>query len=317
MTCNCIDQYVHARFHSLLLGMSVTGSFLMVRTNKASSKCNNLAAMFLDRHFCLHELQPLFEIITNGWAAKHPIPSVSLSFSIKKDLLTLFNVKNPKLTPEEALSRIKKMTQYHNDVYVRFSVTAKRIKSLFSRWTSMKKTQNLGINDDLNQEAAGHGSRKDLHSYKELNLVHQLKEEIRKRNIIVDKLWLKKKHQLIDILLKDDSDKIDGLTEEDIDMALAVEENTFGRNTLEPGFQDETTYMGPNKTQRFTMLLIDEGDDDVEAQDGNMEAAEKDDTEGSDMDMQETVKAKSHPKRRACEQKGTKKKISRRNKRTE
>jgi hypothetical protein len=25
----------------------------------------------------------------------------------------------------------------------------------------------------------------------------------------------------------------------------------------------ETTYMGPNETQRVTMLLIDEGDDDV------------------------------------------------------
>jgi hypothetical protein len=54
----------------------------------------------------------------------------------------------------------------------------------------------------------------------------------------------------------------------------------------------------------------------VEAQDGNMEAAEKDDTEGGDMDMQETVKAKSHSKRRAGEEKGTKKKV-RRNKRTE
>lgn len=180
---------------------------------------------------------------------------------------------------------------------------------MFSRWTSTKKTNNLGINDDLNQEAAGNEPRKDLQGYKELNLVHQLKEEIRKRNIIVDKLWLKKKHQLVDILLKDDNDKIDGLTKEDIDMALAVEENAFGRNTLEPDFQDETTYMGPYKTQRVTMLLIDEGDDDVEAQAGNVDAGERDDTEGSDMDMQETGKAKSHPKRRACEQKGTKKKI--------
>ncbi len=127
----------------------------------------------------------------------------------------------------------------------------------------MKKSKNLGINDDLSDEAAGHEPRKDLQRYKQLNLVHQLKAEIRKRNIVVDQLWKKKKHELIEILLNDDSDKISGVTEEDIDMALAVEENAFCRNTLEPGFQDETTYMGPNETQRVTMLLIDEGDDDV------------------------------------------------------
>ena len=75
-------------------------------------------------------------------------------------------------------------------------------------------------------------------------------------------------------------------------MALAVEENTFCRNTLEPGHQDETTYMGPNETQRVTILLIDEGDDDVEPEDVNMDAGEKDDSGGSDVDMQETNKDK-------------------------
>ncbi len=150
----------------------------------------------------------------------------------------------------------------------------------------------MGINDDLSEEAAGHEPRKDLQTYKQLNLVHQLKAEIRKRNIVVDKLWKKKKHQLIEILLNDDSDKINGVTEEDIDMALAVEENTFCRNTLEPGYQDETTYMCPNETQRVTMLLIDDGDDDVEAVDVNMDAGEKEDSGGSDVDMQETTKDK-------------------------
>jgi hypothetical protein len=197
----------------------------------------------------------------------------------------MFNVKNPKLSPEEALARIKKMPQYQNDVYVKFSVSAKRVKSFFSRWTTMKKSKNLGINDDLAEEAAGHEARKDLQSYKQLNLVHQLKAEIKVRNIIVDKLWKKKKHQLIDILLKDDRDKMNGETEEDIDMAIAVEENTFFRNTLEPGFQDETTCMGPKATQRTTLLLIDEGEDDDEREDVTVETLENDDCEGSDVDM--------------------------------
>jgi hypothetical protein len=35
----------------------------MVRTNEASSKWNNLAALFPDRHFSQHQLQPLFGVI--------------------------------------------------------------------------------------------------------------------------------------------------------------------------------------------------------------------------------------------------------------
>ncbi len=54
-------------------------------------------------------------------------------------------------------------------------------------------------------------------------------------------------------------------------MTIAVEENTFFRNTLDPGFQDETTYMGPKATQRTTLLLIDEGEDDDEREDVSVE----------------------------------------------
>jgi len=159
-------------------------------------------------------------VVSKGWAHKHSLPSVQFHRGIKLHLIDCFN-KKPHMSPDQALHSLKGLPQYANDVFVEYFVTATRIKGYFSRLKKHRDT-NLKAEDDVPRSVAGEETSKD--EYKDLKQKDDLKAEIIRRNILVDRFGSLKKSQLVDVLLQHDKEHGDAEDAIDVEEDFMVEE---------------------------------------------------------------------------------------------
>jgi len=159
-------------------------------------------------------------VVSKGWAHKHSLPSVQFHRGIKLHLIDCFN-KKPHMSPDQALHSLKGLPQYANDVFVEYFVTATRIKGYFSRLKKHRDT-NLKAEDDVPRSVAGEETSKD--EYKDIKKKGDLKAEIIRRNIHVDRFSSLKKSQLVDVLLQHDKEYGDAEDAIDVEEDFMVEE---------------------------------------------------------------------------------------------
>jgi hypothetical protein len=194
-----------------------------------------------------------------GWAHKSSLPSVQFPLHVKKKLIWCFNQK-PHMSPDQALTHLKGQERCRNNVFVQCFVTPTRIKSYFGR-LKQHRDKNLKASEDVPETFAG-AAGTDL-SYKDFKSKEDLKSEIKRRNLHVEKLNSLKKSQLVDALVQNDKD-CDGKPgevnpEEDFLMEEAITEDECG------GLNDLTDDSGMSK---------------LEAREADPEAGDDSDEEG-------------------------------------
>jgi hypothetical protein len=121
-------------------------------------------------------------VTTKGWAKKRQCPPTRIPWSVKRDLIPLFNIR-PKLSPEQARVKIIAMTQYENNVYIDYFVTAAKIKQYFQTLANYRKEKKIPADAQVDANAAGCDSADPLDRYMNLYKIDELLHEIKQRGL--------------------------------------------------------------------------------------------------------------------------------------
>jgi hypothetical protein len=171
------------------------------------------------------------KIATKGWAKKKQPPPVRIAPDITDELAVLFNSQKPRISPDQALVKLKSKCAYANSVYVDYVLTEARIQSYYSQLLKMKKDQ--GLNATAPVVVWQH--------YKSLSTLHALRFEIHRRKLQED-VNGKTKKQLIEILRNDDQHVEEGHPEEDdIMMAYATQLHAPGNLDADQASEDDSS----------------------------------------------------------------------------
>jgi hypothetical protein len=161
---------------------------------------------------------------TKGWARKKQPTKVTISFDIKNSIADLFNMK-PRLSPAQAFDKLKNMELYTNNHFVQHIMNEARVHSQFSQL--MKKRKDLKMNANARIEFGREPCVQmgTCTTYKGLSDPHDLRFEIHRRKLNVS-VEGKNQQALIQILINNDQDELEGYPEEDdIDIAYDADQN--------------------------------------------------------------------------------------------
>ncbi len=185
---------------------------------------------------------------TKGWARKKQPTKVTISFDIKKNIADLFNMK-PRLSPAQAFDKLKHMELYTNNHFVQHIMNEARVHSQFSQLMKRRKDLKLDANARIEFGCEPCAEMGTCTNYKGLSDPHDLRFEIhrRKLNVSVDGKY---HTELIQILINNDQDVLEGHPEEDdIDIAYDAEQNVeflLDPPDLETGIEGREEDESPN-----------------------------------------------------------------------
>jgi hypothetical protein len=164
------------------------------------------------------------ELETNGWARKKQRPPVRIPRGIKESLVELFNIR-PRISPEQALVKLRAMREHENNLFVAYVMTEARVHSQFSQFMKRRKDLKLDANASIDIAPERRLPVGNCKRYKDLFKMNELRFEIQRRKLNVC-VQGKQKHELVQILLTNDKDLHEGHQEEDdIDMAYTAAQN--------------------------------------------------------------------------------------------
>ncbi len=156
--------------------------------------------------------------------------------AIKETLVELFNIR-PRISPEQALVKLRAMRVHAHNVFVAYVMTEATVHSQFSQFMKRRKDLKLDENAILELAPERRLPMVNYKRYKELSKVNELRFEIHRRKLNVC-VRGKLKHELILILLTNDKELQEGHREEDdIEMAYAAEQ--IGVDELNPHLETD------------------------------------------------------------------------------
>jgi hypothetical protein len=176
------------------------------------------------------------KIETKGWARKKQPPPVRIPHAIKESLVELFNIR-PRISPEQALVKLRAMTVHVNNIFVAYVMNEARVHSQFSQFMKKRKDLKLDANASIVLAPERQMPMGTLKRYKDFSKMNELRFEIHRRNLNIC-VKGKLKHELIQILLTNDKDLEEEHPEEDdIELAYAAQQNAVLLDELDPDLE--------------------------------------------------------------------------------
>jgi hypothetical protein len=175
-----------------------------------------------------------YPILLVSFSLKQP-PPVMIPHAIKESLAELFNIR-PRISPEQALVKLRTMPVHVNNIFVAYVMNEARVHSQFSQFMKKRKDLKLDANASIVIAPERRLPMGNYKKYKILSKMNELRFEIHRRKLNVC-VKGKLKHELIQILLTNNKDLQEEHPEEDdIEMAYAAEQNAVV-DELEPDLE--------------------------------------------------------------------------------